>query len=237
MHRKKQPTTISTVWILSLASLLCTTQALAGDVTGSLALPDSISYEKPLGSCKDRHCFWDERNGVVASQRLSRELSNEIAVVAIGRSSETTPNSFDLHLRGGGVEPSTLVAGVGSTLRVSNDDAFERKPLLGNSKELSGSAMAARTARTLKLLETGTQLVTDKTLPHAQGYIHVLSKLAAVASVSDSGAFRFTDLKSGSYTVQVYFQDQLIAKKNISVPARGTLKLDTLAVSKSGTKK
>lgn len=222
---------------LAVALVFIPNLATATDVLGTLTLPESVRYDDPLPTCQQRHCFWDERNGIVPTQRLSRDLSQNIAVVAIGRSSDTTPKNFELHLKGGGVEPSTLVATVGGTLRVSNDDAFARKPFISNHKEMNGTSMAARTARSLKLLETGVQQVSDQSMPQAKGYLHVISELAAVASVSSGGGFRFSGLKSGNYTLHVYFQDQLLYKQTMSVPTRGVLRLDPIEVTEAGKKK
>jgi hypothetical protein len=212
-----------------LVSTSMVSTASAADVSGSLTIPTKLLVAPSTG-CADRACYWNEQNGVYPSRPYRLSPARHITVVLTSQRQQTTESQTVL-LHGGGFLPSTVVVANGATLNISNADGFHRAPIVTGLQGFNTTTLRSGDSVTAKLLATGHWVLGDKLIPHARGNLHVISNLAAVGEVNDSGTFRITDVEPGAYTLVVYYQQHILASQQIFVPSKGQLKVDPIALS------
>ncbi|MCB9707779.1 MAG: hypothetical protein H6714_03160 [Myxococcales bacterium] len=218
-------------WIIGFAvSLgLFGGRASASEVTGRLVIAPQLLTASQPRNCPERSCYWNEPNGVDALRAYRFRPSRYITVVL--RSSRQAPKSQVMLLHGGGFLPGTMVVGKGASLIVSNSDGFQRSPYAKGLPALDFALLSPGESRTTSLDTQGHWALTDRMLPQAQGDLHVIGDLAAVATLDDDGTFRFSDVDAGRYTLSVYYRDGVRTSQDVTVPGKGQLKVDPITLS------
>ncbi len=208
---------------------LPTASASAGDVSGNLEVPPTLLTTKPPRGCAEHSCYWNEPNGVYPPRTYRSTIARHLSVVLTSQRSKAPFNQV-LSLQGGGFLPGTLVAANGSTLTVSNADGFQRSPFAKGLKEFNFPEMRTGDSRAVKLLATGHWTLKDTLVPHADGYLHVVTNLVAIGTLGESGSFLFTDIEPGRYKLVVYYHEHMLTSQAIEVPSKGKLKLDPISL-------
>ncbi|MEM9188430.1 MAG: carboxypeptidase-like regulatory domain-containing protein [Myxococcota bacterium] len=199
-----------------MLSLVFASTAAAVPITGSLRVPSNLAPETPPRDAPTSP-NWERPNGVVDTRPPRIDVRREMAVVLVGdlTAGERPASNFQLH--GGALQPSTMVAQQGTTLRIENTDACSHEL---QSEAIEGFApltTAPGNARTVPIPETGSFEVTDRLYGHVQGHLHVVSNLVARATVGADGRFRFADVPPGTYTLKAFYRAHEVASREITV--------------------
>ncbi len=211
--------------------LLCS-HVLAADVKGQLLLG---AYHRAPAPKPPRPAFnWEVENGVkeVARDRVS--APRELAAVLIGAGDSKAPDRVEVPVSGGALLPSTVVVRTGTTVRIRNDDEIGHEVYAEGLDGFSAEATSPRSIRSVHLTKAGNWPLRDRLAPHAQGHLHVLPDLVAVAKIEANGNYVFSDVAPGKYTLKVFHGALTVATKAIEVGDKA-LTVDPLTLEAAQT--
>ena len=178
--------------------------------------------------------YWKVWNGALPEQHDKGDHSDVLAVLT-GKFTGP-PIGCKFGFRGGGLDPSTIAARSGTTVRIENGDAF--------THELSVEGLAGFTplesgpgkARAIPVPAGGPWELGDRIYGHVDGHLHSMRGLVACATVTPSGKFRFANVPPGPYSLRILRGSEQVAARRVTVPAGKTLRIDPLRMSKSRRK-
>jgi hypothetical protein len=198
--------------------------ASATDVRGQVVL-GTLRAQPPIKPA--RAAFnWELENGVkeVLPSRVS--APRELAVVLIGAGGPKI-EQVEVAFSGGALLPATLVLSTGTTLRIRNDDEIGHELYAQGLDGFSAEATSPGATRAVHLTRTGSWPLRDRLAAHASAHLHVVVDLAAVAKLEANGAFAFSDVPPGKYTLKVFRGSSELASKPVEV-ADKSVTLDPL---------
>ena len=207
-----------------------------GDAS-ALSIEGSVQGNKDKQASSDTgqpDYYWKVWNGALPEQRDKGDRSDVLAVLT-GKFTGP-PIGCKFGFRGGGLDPSTIAARSGTTVRIENRDAF--------THELSVEGLAGFTplesgpgkARVIPVPAGGPWKLGDRIYGHIDGHLHSMRELVACATVTPGGKFRFDKVPPGPYSLRILRGSEQVAARRITVTAGKTLKVDPLSMSKSRRK-
>jgi len=178
--------------------------------------------------------YWKVWNGALPELPDKDDRSDVLAVLTGKFTGPPIGCKFGFH--GGGLDPSTVAARSGTTVRIENDDAFTHelsvKGLAGFTPLESGPSKA----RAIPVPVGGPWELGDRIYGHVDGYLHSMRELVACARVTPGGAFRFENVPPGPYSLRILRGAEQVATRRVTVPAGKTLKVESLSMSASRRK-
>lgn len=216
------------------AGVLTTATALAMDVTGSVrAAPDYVARVRRAQPAQHAY-YWEEWNGFLEPRPDVLDLPRELAVVLVGNGPEPANHNVTIQWRGGSLLPSTIVVRPGTILAIENhDDVIHELSSPGMGEIAAEATGAGSTRRTLALSRPGHYLLTDSLVPHATGHLHVVANVVAVAKPDANGAFTFSDVAAGQYTLKIFHGEREVSTRPIEVVEGHALTVDPLTLTAS----
>lgn len=178
--------------------------------------------------------YWKVWNGALPEQRDKR-AHNDLLAVLTGKFTGA-PIGCTFRFRGGGLEPSTIAARSGTTIRIENRDAFTHELSIDKLPGFTPLESGPGKARAIPVPAGGPWELGDRLYGHVDGYLHSMRELVACATITSSGKFRFGNVPPGPYSLRILRGSEQVAMRRITVPAGKTLQVDPLSMSKSRRK-
>ena len=178
--------------------------------------------------------YWRVWNGALPEATNVGDHDDVIAVLT-GKFTGP-PIGCTYRFRGGALDPSTLVARTGTQVRVENRDSFTHQLVVEGLPGFTPLEAGPGKARIISVPAGGPWELSDDIYGHVDGYLHSMRELVACASVTPSGAFRFDGVPPGPYSLRILRGPEQVAARRVIVPAGKSLKVEPLAMSKSGRK-
>lgn len=183
---------------------------------------------------KSKDYYWKVWNGALPEQRDKND-HNDVLAVLTGKFTGP-PIGCRFSFRGGGLDPSTIAARSGTTIRIDNRDAFTHELSVKGLPGFTPLESGPGKARAIPVPAGGPWQVGDRIYGHVDGHLHSMRELVACASVTSSGRFRFDNVPPGPYSLRILRGSEQVAMRRVTVPAGRTLKVDPLSMSKSRRK-
>jgi hypothetical protein len=183
---------------------------------------------------KSKNYYWKVWNGALPEQRDKND-HNDVLAVLTGKFTGP-PIGCTFSFRGGGLDPSTIAARSGTTIRIDNRDAFTHELSVEGLPGFTPLESGPGKARAIPVPAGGPWQVGDLIYGHVDGHLHSMRELVACASVTSSGRFRFDNVPPGPYSLRILRGSEQVAMRRVTVPAGRTLKVDPLSMSKSRRK-
>ncbi len=224
-----------TTWIawaagLSAALLMAWGGASAETVEGSV---QGSNGSEPRSASKETF-YWRVWNGALPEQR-SKNDNNDVLAVLTGKFTGP-PIGCNFAFSGGGLDPSTLAARAGTTIRVENRDGFTHELSVDGLPGFTPLESGPGKARAVPVPAGGPWTVGDRIYGHVEGHLHSMRELVACASVTSTGKFRFENVPPGPYSLRILRGSEQVAMRRVTVPTGRTLQVDPLVMSKSRRK-
>lgn len=212
--------------------------ALAVDVTGTVRVPSGFAHTPPESPEQARRArYWEAWNGFLAPRTLGFDPSRDLAVVLTGEGPMTeaapaapgAPEPRGFEIRNGGLWPSTLVERTGATLRILNTDPCSHQLTAAGHTALGPTPTAPGLTRQAVVAEAGSWPITDQVYAHVHGHLHVIDDLIARAVVQSDGAYRFSNVAPGTYTLKVFHGERTIqTREGVVVPEGRELTIEPI---------
>jgi len=178
--------------------------------------------------------YWKVWNGALPERQVNGSHDDVLAVLT-GKFTGP-PIGCKFGFRGGGLDPSTIAARSGMTVRVENRDAFTHELSVHGLPGFTPLESGPGKARAIPVPAGGPWKLGDRIYGHVDGHLHSMRELVACATVSASGRFRFDKVPPGPYSLRILRGSKQVAIRRVTVPAGKTLKVDALSMSKSRRK-
>jgi hypothetical protein len=182
----------------------------------------------------EQEYYWKVWNGALPEQR--GEIDHDDVLAVLTGKFTGPPIGCSFGFRGGGLDPSTIAARSGTTVRVENHDAFTHELSVEGLPGFTPLESGPGKARAIPVPVGGPWQLGDRIYGHIDGYLHSMRELVACATVSASGKFRFDDVPPGPYSLRILRGSEQVAMRRVTVPAGKALKVDPLTMSKSRRK-
>jgi plastocyanin len=214
-----------------MTCLLLASSVRAVDVRGTVR-----SSEEPKARTIEavRAPYWQEWNGFIDPKKPSVDFAREVSAALIG--SGETRDATTVTLRGGTLNPSTVVVQHGTTLRVRNEDDFAHELYVARIKDFEAKVIGPGQTRSVQMTETGVFEVRDKLSPHVRGFLHVLAKVARVVSPNAEGSFVFEEVPPGDYVVKIFRGANEFEGGTLEVESKGDAQLAPVDVRPTAVK-
>ncbi len=224
---RRVPLSLAKVCALT-AVLVSASAAQAGDVKGSVRANEETKLKSVEGV---RAPYWQEWNGFIDPKKASFDYAREVSAVLIGP--QPTKDSVTVVLKNGTLTPSTIVAQVGTTLRIRNDDDFGHELVVKDLKGFDAVETSPGSTRSVVMEQTGSFEVGDKLAPYVHGYLHVVAKLTQIVNPGSDGNFSFQDVPPGTYTLKVFRGAKEVSTSEVEVGSKDT-EVDTIPLPPAG---
>jgi hypothetical protein len=178
--------------------------------------------------------YWRVWNGALPEQRNKGDYTDVLAVLT-GKFTGP-PIGCNFSFSGGGLDPSTIAARSGTTIRVDNRDAFTHELSVQGLPGFTPLESGPGKTRAIPVPAGGPWVVGDRIYGHVEGHLHSMRELVACAKVTSSGKFRFEKVPPGPYSLRILRGSEQVAMRRVTVLAGRTLQVDPLAMSKSRRK-
>ena len=205
--------------------------ASAESVEGSV---QGNKSEQASADSSQQDYYWKVWNGALPEQRDGRDHSDVLAVLT-GKFTGP-PIGCKFSFRGGGLDPSTVAARSGTTVRIENRDAFTHELSVQGLPGFTPLESGPGKARAIPVPAGGPWELGDRIYGHVNGHLHSMRELVACATVTAGGKFRFDNVRPGPYSLRILHGSEQVAIRRVTVPAGKTLKVDPLSMSKSRRK-
>lgn len=217
-----------------------------GCVASVLLALGGVSAESVEGSVKvsggtnadsqstDTDYYWKVWNGALPEQRERDDL-NDVLAVLTGKFTGP-PIGCSYSFGGGGLEPSTIAARSGTTVKIENRDAFTHELEVVGLPGFTPLESGPGKVRAIPVPAGGPWELGDRIYGHVDGHLHSIRELVACTKVTSSGKFRFENVPPGPYSLRILRGPEQIAIRRVTVPAGKTLHVDPLAAGKKRRK-
>ncbi len=216
----------------------------AGCVGAILIAWSGVSADTIQGSVRDsggdharsddanRDFYWKVWNGALPEQPEVYDYSDTLAVLT-GKFTGP-PIGCDFAFLGGGLEPSTLAARSGTTIRVQNRDGFTHELTVEGLPGFTPLESGPDTVRTIAVPAGGPWRVGDRMYGHVEGHLHSLRELVACTSVSADGQFRFENVPPGPYSLRILRGPEQVATQRVVISPGKPLQVGPLTLKNGG---
>lgn len=221
-------------WIIGGAGCISVITIAFGGVSADSiegSVRSNHAAEKTSQRSADDH-YWKVWNGALPEQPDSEDY-NDTLVVLTGKFTGP-PIGCDFGFEGGGLEPSTIAARSGTTIRVENRDAFTHELTIKGLPGFTPLESSAGKMRAIAVPAGGPWELGDRIYGHVDGYLHSLRELVACARVTQDGKFRFDGVPPGPYSLRILRGTEQVAVRRVTVISGKTLQTDTLTLKESG---
>ncbi len=215
--------------VVTAAVLMAYSAVSAETVEGSVR---SIRAPKK-DSTSGKDYYWKVWNGALPEQGATA-TNDDLLAVLTGKFTGP-PIGCTFSFRGGALDPSTIAARSGTTVRVENRDAFTHELSVDGLPGFTPLESGPGTVRAIPVPAGGPWRLGDLYYGHVDGYLHSIRELVACAAVSSSGRFRFEKVPPGPYSLRILRGTEQVAIRRVTVRAKKTLQVDALT-AKSGRK-
>ena len=215
--------------VVTTAVLMAYSGVSAETVEGSVR---SIRAPKK-DSTSGKDYYWKVWNGALPEQGATA-TNDDLLAVLTGKFTGP-PIGCTFSFRGGALDPSTIAARSGTTVRVENRDAFTHELSVNGLPGFTPLESGPGTVRAIPVPAGGPWRLGDLYYGHVDGYLHSIRELVACAAVSSSGKFRFENVPPGPYSLRILRGTEQVAIRRVTVRAKKTLQVDALT-AKSGRK-
>ena len=181
-----------------------------------------------------REYYWKVWNGALPEQRDKGDHHDVLAVLT-GKFTGP-PIGCKFSFRGGGLEPSTIAARPGTTVRIENRDAFTHELAVNGLPGFTPLESGPGKARAIPVPAGGPWELGDRIYGHVDGHLHSMRELVACATVAPNGKFRFDNVPPGSYSLRILRGPEQVAMRQVTVPTGKTLKIDPLSMRRRRSK-
>jgi plastocyanin len=199
--------------------------AFAVEVKGTVRTSEEPKHD-PIQAT--RAPYFQEWNGFIEPKKKSVDLTREVACVLIG--AEAMKDATLAQLKDGTLSPSTLVMQVGTTLRVRNEDDFAHQLVGEGLKAFDPIETASGQSRQIQVDAAGSYPVHDKVAPHINGHLHVLPKVSYVVYPNAEGAFSFSEVPAGHYTLKIFRGASEVSTTEIDLGDDKEFEVDPISV-------
>jgi plastocyanin len=213
---RRLPLGAATVCALT-AGLLFAGGVRAGDVKGSVRANEEVKLKSVEGV---RAPYWQEWNGFIDPKKAGFDYAREVTAILVGP--QPTKDAVTVVLKNGTLTPSTIVAQVGTTLRIRNEDDFGHELVVKELKGFDAVETSPGSTRSIMLEQTGTFAVSDKLAPFVHGHLHVVAKLTQWVNPGSDGSFAFKEVPAGSYTLKVFRGAKEVSSAEVEVGSKET---------------
>ena len=208
---------------LSAVALMAPHEVSAEIVEGSVRGQPPQATESP----KEDH-YWKVWNGALPERRGTTRHDDLLAVLT-GKFTGP-PIGCEFRFRGGALEPSTLAARSGTSVRIENRDTFTHELDVDGLPGFTPLESGTETVRVISVPAGGPWQLSDNYYPHVDGYLHSIRELVACASVSDGGTFRFENVPPGPYSLRILRGPKQVAMRKITVGAGKAVQVNSLTL-------
>ena len=227
-----------TTWILvavvSSATLIACPRASAETVEGSVRSSRTGASRSSTGrNYTGKDHYWRVWNGALPEQPPTSTYGDLLAVLT-GKFTGP-PIGCTFGFRGGGLDPSTIAARSGTTVRIQNQDAFTHELSVEGLPGFTPLESGPGAVRAITVPAGGPWRLGDVYYGHVNGYLHSMRELVACAAISSSGKFRFEDVPPGPYSLRILRGSDQVAVRKINVLAGKIVQVDALTL-RSGRK-
>ncbi len=217
---------------------------LAAAVVAALSMAYSgVSAESVEGSVRStggptkeptsaKDYYWKVWNGALPEQPAA-DTNDDLLAVLTGKFTGP-PIGCTFSFRGGALDPSTIAARSGTTVRVENRDTFTHELSVDGLPGFTPLESGPGAVRTIPVPAGGPWSLGDLYYGHVDGYLHSIRELVACAAVSSSGRFRFDDVPPGPYSLRILRGTEQVASRRVTLPAGKTLQVDALTLKSGG---
>lgn len=223
--------------LVAILAAMLPVAALAGEVRGQLTIPSDYAAAVPRLSDaqQERARYWEEWNGFLDPRAERVDVAREIAVVLTGAGSAADdPPPYEIH--NGSLWPSTIVASVGTQLRLVNRDAISYELFAEGNAEMEATQTAPEATRPITLTTAGSWPVRDRIYGHVRGHLHALPDLIARAVLTADGHFVFRGVSPGTYQLRAFHGDREIIEAQEVTVTDAPLTIPAVAVTASATR-
>ena len=204
--------------VLTGATLIGYSGASAEIVEGSVRVRPPTKAAEPTGN----DYYWKVWNGALPEQPTKTGNDDLLAVLTgkfIG-----PPIGCTYSFRGGALDPSTLAARVGTTMRVVNKDAFTHELEVEGLPGFTPLESGPGAVRAINVPAGGPWKLGDGYYGHVDGTLHSIRELVACAAVGSTGKFRFENVPPGPYSLRILRgNEQVGVRKIIVLPGKSML--------------
>lgn len=214
--------------MLGVTVVLGAATAAAVDVRGTLTIPPGFGAPAPGREGGPRTFYWEEWNGFLDPRPARFRPQRELAVVLLGEA--TAAPTTEVRISGGNLVPSTAVVKASTALRIVNTDACAHELYADGVQGFGPLQTAPGNAREVPIAAAGHWVIRDRLYGHVQGHLHAVPNLAAIGTVGRDGAYNFTGVAAGTYTLKVFFGAAEVASQQVEVPDRSELTIEPIAL-------
>ncbi|MGB5811672.1 MAG: carboxypeptidase-like regulatory domain-containing protein [Polyangiales bacterium] len=223
-----------TTWMMlgtagAVALMMAYSGASAEIVEGSVQETRAPQAE----SNSDKDYYWKVWNGALPEQRTTAN-NDELLAVLTGKFTGP-PIGCTFSFRGGSLDPSTMAARSGTTVRVQNLDAFTHELDVEGLPGFTPLESGPGAVRAIPVPAGGPWTLGDVYYGHVEGTLHSMRELVACAAVASTGKFRFENVPPGPYSLRILRGTEQVAVRRVTVPAGKSLQVDTMTL-KTGRK-
>ena len=215
--------------VVTAAVLMAYSGVSAETVEGSVRSTGAPKEDSTSG----KDYYWRVWNGALPERQVAG-IHDDLLAVLTGKFTGP-PIGCTFRFRGGALNPSTLAARSGTTLRVENRDAFTHELSVHGLPGFTPLESGPSTVRMIPVPAGGPWRLGDVYYGHVDGYLHSMRELVACAAVSSGGKFRFDNVPPGPYSLRILRGTKQVAIRRVTVRAGKPLQVDALSL-KSGRK-
>jgi len=223
---------VFSVAVLVLALATAAT-AMAVDVRGRLRVPSDFGQTPPEApDDAQRNRYWDQWNGFLEPRPRGFDAARDLAVVLTGEG-EFAEEQPGFRLANGGLWPTTIVVRTGARLEIQNTDAISHQIFAEGVEGFTDTPVAPGRMRPVDMPSAGHWPIADTLYEHVTGHLHVVDDLVARGTVSSDGRYRFTNINPGTYTLKVFFGEDVVHTQEGIVVEDRELTLDPVPLGGS----
>ncbi len=206
-----------------LGIALVSSTASGADVRGTLTGIDTVTPTPPPDTGTRRMFYWELPNTAIGVLRPHVNPESDLAVVMTGDGVQESTHPVSFPVAGGRCRPGTAVIAPNGVLRIQNQDWFPHEFYAVQAGQTAAIAAvqaeptAPRSERQVQIPEAGVYEIRDRISPLFRCHVLVGNGQGRVVSPGADGAFRFSPVPDGTYTVRVYFEGRQIAETTVTM--------------------
>lgn len=213
--------------VVAAAVLMAYSGVSAETVQGSVR---STSAPKDR-STSGKDYYWRVWNGALPEQQAVN-TNDDLLAVLTGKFTGP-PIGCTFRFSGGALDPSTIAARSGTSVRVENRDAFTHELSVDGLPGFTPLESGPSTVRVIPVPAGGPWRLGDLYYGHVDGYLHSMRELVACAAVSSGGKFRFDNVPPGPYSLRILQGTEQVAIRRVTVRAGKPLQVNALPLKRA----